>query len=242
MTINCVIVEDEPLARRLLEDYVKTTPSLQLLKSFGNPLEALEFLKENEVDLLFSDIQMKEITGITLLRLLQKKPVVILTTAYSEYAIEGYELDVVDYLLKPITFERFLKGVEKASSLLKLRKATNVKDEILIQQHPGQDFIFLKDGSKLLKVKLSEILYIQSLKDYVRVFTKEKQIVSLHTMKSLEEILPKHQFIRIHNSTIVAFEAIEEIERDAVKIKDQYLPVSESYKKAFREFVDEKKL
>ena len=242
MKINCVIVEDEPLARRLMEDYVKSTPSLELMRSFGNPLEALEFLKANEVDLLFSDIQMKEITGITLLKLLQKKPVVILTTAYSEYAIEGYELDVIDYLLKPITFERFLKAVEKATAHIQLKKnkqspSTNQKEEF-----NSQEYIFLKDGSKLLKVKLADILYIQSLKDYVRVITKGKQIVSLQTMKSLEEALPKEMFIRIHNSTIVAFDAIEEVERDSVKILDQYLPVSDSYKKVFREFIDSKKI
>lgn len=242
MKINCVIVEDEPLARRLMEDYVKTTPSLELMRSFGNPLEALEFLKANEVDLLFSDIQMKEITGITLLKLLQKKPVVILTTAYSEYAIEGYELDVIDYLLKPITFERFLKAVEKATAHIQLKQnkqspSTNQKEEF-----NSQEYIFLKDGSKLLKVKLADILYIQSLKDYVRVITKGKQIVSLQTMKSLEEALPKEMFIRIHNSTIVAFDAIEEVERDSVKILDQYLPVSDSYKKVFREFIDSKKI
>ncbi|SOE22612.1 DNA-binding response regulator, LytR/AlgR family [Spirosomataceae bacterium TFI 002] len=242
MKINCVIVEDEPLARRLMEDYVKSTPSLELMRSFGNPLEALEFLKANEVDLLFSDIQMKEITGITLLKLLQKKPVVILTTAYSEYAIEGYELDVIDYLLKPITFERFLKAVEKATAHIQLKQnkqspSTNQKEEF-----NSQEYIFLKDGSKLLKVKLADILYIQSLKDYVRVITKGKQIVSLQTMKSLEEALPKEMFIRIHNSTIVAFDAIEEVERDSVKILDQYLPVSDSYKKVFREFIDSKKI
>jgi DNA-binding LytR/AlgR family response regulator len=188
---------------------------------------------------------MKEITGITLLKLLKKKPVVILTTAYSEYAIEGYELDVVDYLLKPITFERFLKGVEKAASFIQLkRNKGSVATPISFQKEEStaKEFIFLKDGSKLLKVRLADILYIQSLKDYVRVFTKQKQIVSLQTMKSLEETLPKEMFIRIHNSTIVAFDAIEEVERDAVKIKDQYLPVSDSYKKVFKEFIDSKKI
>lgn len=240
MTIKCVIVEDEPLARKLMTEYVNSTPGLELVKAFGNPLEALSFLGENDIDLLFSDIQMKEITGISLLKLLQKKPIVILTTAYSEYALEGYELDVIDYLLKPITFERFLKGIEKVKARLKPVHAIETKT--VIAEASKDDYIFVKDGTKLLRVSLGDILYIKSLKDYVRIITKEKQIVSLQTMKALEEILPQDQFIRIHNSTIVAFDAIEEVERDAVKIKDQFLPVSEGYKKTFKDFIDSKKI
>lgn len=243
MKIRCIIVEDEPLARKLMEEYVRTTPSLELLKSFGNPLQALEFLREEEVDLLFSDIQMKEITGLTLLKLLQKKPMVVLTTAYSEYAIDGFDLDVTDYLLKPITFERFLKAVEKATQRFK-EKNTVVKavESHAVMPTPSDEFIFIKDGTKLLKIRLKDILYIQSLKDYVKVKTADKQIVSLQTMKSLEESLPSNMFIRIHNSTIIAFDAIEEIERDKVKILDQYFPISDSYKKVFKEFIDSKKV
>ncbi|WP_341226010.1 LytTR family DNA-binding domain-containing protein [uncultured Arcticibacterium sp.] len=241
MKIRCIIVEDEPLARKLMEEYVRTTPSLELLKSFGNPLQALEFLREEEVDLLFSDIQMKEITGLTLLKLLQKKPMVVLTTAYSEYAIEGFDLDVTDYLLKPITFERFLKAVEKVSQRFK-EKQPVIKVVESQESVPSNEFIFIKDGTKLLKIRLKDILYIQSLKDYVKVKTANKQIVSLQTMKSLEESLPSNMFIRIHNSTIIAFEAIEEIERDKVKILDQFFPISDSYKKAFKEFIDSKKV
>ncbi len=239
MNIRCVIVEDEPLARKLISEYVNTTPNLTLVASFGNPLEALEFMRENTIDLLFSDIQMKEITGITLLKLLNKKPFVVLTTAYSEYALEGFELDVTDYLLKPITFERFLKAVEKVSQRMKNEKPEAVT---VVSTEPANDFIFLKDGSKLLKVRLADILYIQGLKDYVKVITTERQIVSLQTMKSLEETLPSNQFIRIHNSTIVAFDAIEEIERDKVKIGKVYLPVSDSYKKSFKEYIESKRI
>ncbi|MCR9064870.1 MAG: LytTR family DNA-binding domain-containing protein [Cytophagales bacterium] len=239
MNIRCVIVEDEPLARKLISEYVNTTPNLTLVASFGNPLEALEFMRENTIDLLFSDIQMKEITGITLLKLLNKKPFVVLTTAYSEYALEGFELDVTDYLLKPITFERFLKAVEKVSQRMKNEKPEAVT---VVSTDPANDFIFLKDGSKLLKVRLPDILYIQGLKDYVKVITTERQIVSLQTMKSLEETLPSNQFIRIHNSTIVAFDAIEEIERDKVKIGKVYLPVSDSYKKSFKEYIESKRI
>jgi two-component system, LytTR family, response regulator len=244
MKIQCIIVEDEPLARKLMVEYVKSTPSLELVESFGNPLLALEFLRENKVDLMFSDIQMKEITGLTLLKLLQNKPMVVLTTAYSEYAIEGFDLDVTDYLLKPITFERFLKAVEKVSIRYKEKNQIPVVDSqsIEVQSTPSEEYIFVKDGTKLLKVTLKDILYIQGLKDYVKIKTKDKQIVSLQTMKSLEEILPTHQFVRIHNSTIISYDAIEEIERDKVKIADQYFTVSDSYKKEFKEWIESKRI
>lgn len=240
--MTCIIVEDEPLARKLMEEHVRNTPNLELMKSFGNPLLALEFLRENDVDILFSDIQMKEITGITLLKLLQKKPLIILTTAYSEYALEGYELDVLDYLLKPITFERFLKAVEKASARLSENKSISKLQTESVDNQITNNFVFLKDGTKLIKVKLSDIQYIQGLKDYVKVVTSDRQIVSLQTMKSLEETLPSNQFIRIHNSTIVAFDAIEEIERDHVKIGKEFFSISDSYKKAFKEFVEGRKV
>jgi two-component system LytT family response regulator len=246
MSISCVIVEDEPLARKLMEDYVTSTPGLDLKGSFGNPLEALEYMRENPCDLLFSDIRMKEISGIALLKLLSHKPFVILTTAYSEYAIESFELDVTDYLLKPITFERFLKSVEKVNLRIKEKEKGIIPaaddSQVPLMMKPEDDSYFFKDGSKLLKIKLSDILYIQGLKDYVKVVTKDRQIVSLQTMKSLEENLPSNRFIRIHNSTIVAFDAIEEVERDRVKIGKNYFVVSDSYKKDFKDFVDGKRM
>jgi two-component system LytT family response regulator len=241
MKITCIIVEDEPLARKLLEGYVSQSPNLVLLNSFGNPLLALEFMRENPVDLLFSDIQMKEITGLTLLKLLKNRPLVVLATAYSEYAIEGFELDVTDYLLKPISFERFLKAVEKVALLLNNKNPIN-NPAIVPPATTEGDFIFLKDGTKLMKIRLADILYIQGLKDYVKVKTRDKQIVCLYTMKALEEILPKNQFVRIHNSTIIAFDAIEEIEREKVKIADQYFAISDSYKKSFKDLVDTKRV
>ncbi len=173
---------------------------------------------------------------------MQKKPLVILTTAYSEYALEGYEFDVLDYLLKPITFERCLKAVEKASARLLEIKTTPPSINEAADNKSTNDFIFLKDGTKLIKVKLSDIQYIQGLKDYVKVSTNNRQIVSLQTMKSLEETLPSSKFIRIHNSTIVAFSAIEEIERDQVKIGKEFFSISDSYKRAFKEFVEGRKV
>ena len=185
---TCIIIEDEPLARSLMEAYVKKVPQLTLVKSFSSSLAALDFLRENTVDILFSDIQMPEITGITLLKILQKKPLVILTTAYSEYALEGYELEVFDYLLKPISLERFLKAVEKA--MIRLTASQPVVQEKIVQEisvssEGSQAFIFVKDGTKLVKIRLNEIFFIEGLKDYVSIHTKERKVVTLQTMKSL---------------------------------------------------------
>ncbi len=244
MTHTCIIVEDEPLARSLMENYIQKVPYLHLVQSFSDPLKALEFLRENSVDILFSDIQMPEITGITLLKILQKKPLIILTTAYSEYAIEGYELDVLDYLLKPITFERFLKSVEKASLRLNSNQTTPIEKHTAehVQTSPVmeavQPFIFVKDGTKLVKIKLSEIMYIEGLKDYVSIYTPAQKIVSLQTLKALELQLPEKQFIRIHNSYIVALEWIEAIQRDKIQIGKVFLPISDTYRKTFKDFIE----
>jgi two-component system, LytTR family, response regulator len=235
--ISCVIVEDEPLARSLIEVYVSKINQLDLVASFGNPLEALAFLRDNKVDILFTDIQMPEVTGIALLKLLNNKPLIILTTAYSEYAIEGYELEVFDYLLKPISFERFLKSIEKA--IVRLNNVTVVYEQkdVLEPQKPDNQIIFVKDGVKMIKINLNEITHIEGLKDYVCIFTQEKKIVTLQTLKSLVLSLPPSQFIRIHNSFIIAFNAIDVIAKDSVFIGKKEIPISDTYKKAFKDFV-----
>lgn len=239
MKINCLIVEDEPLARNLMTAYIEKIPYLNLLQACSNPLEAIDFLRENHVDLLFLDVQMPEITGITLLKILQKKPLVILTTAYSEYALEGYEHDVMDYLLKPITFERFLKAVEKAHvRLSNTQNITVIQEKIINTTDNVQPFIFVKDGTKLVKIKLSDILYVEGLKDYVTIHTRTQKVVTLQRLKILEEELPENKFIRIHNSYIVAFEAIDAIEKEKVQIGSVFIPISDTYRKSFKEFID----
>jgi two-component system LytT family response regulator len=245
MKLSCIIIEDEPLARNLMEAYVQKVSNLNLLKSFSDPLQALDFLRENNVDIMFCDIQMPEITGITLLKILQKKPLVILTTAYSEYALEGYELEVFDYLLKPISFERFLKAVEKATiRLAPTEKAKSIEKPIQVIESAGNsnNFIFVKDGTKLIKINLDEILYIEGLKDYVSIITKEKKIVTLQTLKSLEIQLPEKKFIRVHNSYIIAFNAIEAIDKEKILIGKNYIPISDTYRKAFKEYLDRNQL
>ncbi len=234
MKLSCLIVEDEPLARSLLEDYVRKVPYLSLEAACADPLEALDYLRKNTVDLLFLDIQMPEVTGISLLKALQKKPLVILTTAYSQYALEGYALDVVDYLLKPITFERFLQAVEKAR-----QRKENVPEVIAPKpDEAGQPFVFVKDGTKLVKVLLSEILYIEGLKDYVTIHTRQQKIVSLQRLKAMEEQLPSDQFIRVHHSYIVALRAIDVIHKGEIQIGAAFIPISDSYRKAFKDFID----
>lgn len=238
---TCLIVEDEPLARNLLTEYVKKVPFLNLIKACSNPMEALEFISSNQVDILFLDIQMPEITGITLLKILQKKPLVILTTAYSEYALESYELDVVDYLLKPITFDRFLKSVDKASQRLISGTPASGSPE-KISQETAQPFVFVKDGTKLVKINYDDILYVEGLKDYVTIHTKEKKVVSLQRLKSLEMQLPADRFIRIHHSYIVSLKAIDVIHKGEVQIGAAYIPISDSYRKTFKEFIEKNQM
>ncbi len=237
MKLNCIIIEDEPLARNLLVDYVSKVPTLNLVQAFGNPLEALEVLQAKPVDILFLDVQMPQLTGISLLKVLQNKPMVILTTAYSEYALEGYELDVADYLLKPVTFERFLKAVDKVTQRLSAEsKATPVTAET----HALPDYVFVKDGTKSVKVNLAEILYVEGLKDYVTIHTKQQKITTLQRMKTLEEQLPADKFIRIHNSYIIAVQAIDVVHKNEVQIGTASLPIGDTYRKSFREFIEKR--
>ena len=240
MKLNCVIVEDEPLARNLLVDYVRKIPSLNLIEACSSPIAALEVLRNNPVDVLFLDVQMPELTGISLLKVLQKRPMVILTTAYSEYAMQGYELDVVDYLLKPITFERFLRAVDKVTQRSESKTVTTVVEKPQVTAE--QPFVFVKDGTKLVKIVFDEILYVEGLKDYVTIHMKSQKIVSLQRLKTLEEQLPPDKFIRIHNSFIVALNAIDVIHKNNVQIRDTQLPIGETYKKSFREFIERNRM
>ncbi len=218
-----------------MTEYVRKVPELNLLNAFSNPLEALEALRTLSVDLLFLDVQMPEITGISLLKVLKKRPLVVLTTAYSEYALEGYELDVADYLLKPITFERFLKSVDKIMQRLEAEPKHGITQT---ENSPAPTFVFVKDGTKLVKIQLDEILYVEGLKDYVTIHTTHQKITTLQRMKALEEQLPADKFIRIHNSFIVALNAIEVVQKNEVEIKGASLPIGDTYKKSFKEFIE----
>ena len=246
-TITCIVVEDEPLARQLLVSYIEKIPSLTLLDALGSPLEAREIIREKKPDVLFLDVQMPEITGISLLKILENKPYVILTTAYSEYAIEGYELDVTDYLLKPITFERFLKAVEKVTQRIQQEKAVEVSPPSLNNLSSSQpqsepSFIFVKDGTRHIRVNYKDIMYIEGLKDYVSIHTPTQKITTLQNLKKLEHILPSDTFMRVHNSYIVSINWIDEVQRDSISIGNKYIPVSDSYRKAFKEMMEKRQL
>ena len=241
--IDCVIIEDEPLARKLLETYVSKMPVLRLVKSFSDSLEALTYLQDHRVDLLFLDIQMPDLTGMSLLKLMSYKPQVILTTAYSEYALDGYSLDVTDYLLKPIIFERFFQAVEKVKQRLSITSTAQVPNHVAPEESINKDdIIFVKDGTKLVRIDINSILYIEGLKDYVSIYIPNHKIVSLQRMKNLEAQLPKGRFIRIHHSYIIALQKIQAIHKDYVEINGVSIPIGETYRKAFREYVDAQKL
>ncbi len=222
MKLNVIIIEDEPLALKKVVGFVEKVDYLSLSKTFDNAIEAISFLKSNAVDLIFLDIQMEEFTGIQFMEAVKVRPKVIITTAYDKYAIKGYELDVADYLLKPFTFDRFLQAVERVSN------------SITVSQTPSNnDFIFVKTEYRLEKIELSEILYIEGMSEYLRVVTMTKKVMTLLNFKSIEELLPKNNFLRVHKSYVIALDKIESIERNRIKIGDAIIPISESYKEIF---------
>ncbi len=241
--LSCLVVDDEPLARALLEQYIARTPALMLDGSLGSPVQALQRLQTAPPpDVLFLDVQMPELTGTSLLRILKKKPLVVLTTAYSDYAIEGYELDVTDYLLKPITFERFLVCADKLR-----QQAGGTSPEPSPAPAPAapdsaNDYLFVKDGTKSVRVNLTDIQYIEGLKDYVRIHTPQRKITTLQSLRKLVEVLPSERFLRTHHSYIVGLDWIEEISRDEVKIGAAAIPISDTYRKEVKRYVEDRHL
>jgi len=226
--INCLIIDDEPLALELMADNVSKVPSLNLVATCSSPTEAISILNSQQIDLMFLDIEMPDISGINFLKSIKVKPFVIFTTAYDKYALEGFELDVVDYLLKPISFERFLKAVNKASELHNLNKG--------LQNAPKSDaskHIFVKSEHKILKINLCDIHYIESMKDYVKIYCGAKPIFSLMSMKQIEALLPSDEFIRIHRSYIISLSHIEFIGKSKVVIGSESLPISALYRDDF---------
>jgi DNA-binding LytR/AlgR family response regulator len=230
MKINCLIVDDEQLARNLLERYVSKIPNLKLAGSCKSPLEAIDYLQKEIIDLMFLDIQMPDLKGTEFLQTLKHKPVVIFTTAYQEYALEGYRLDVIDYMLKPISFERFLQGVNKAVEQIKLLKSSENADDPFSEQNSLKQYIHLKAEHKVHKIKIDEIKYIEGLKEYVSFYMEDKKIIVLESLKKLEESLPSDMFMRIHKSYIVNTEKISLLYGNQVKIGEIYIPIGKSYK------------
>lgn len=230
MKINCIVIEDEPLALRKITDFINRIDYLSLLQGFNNAINAIGFLKTNAVDLIFLDIRMKKLSGIQFLEALKTKPKVIITSAYDEYALKGYELDVSDYLLKPFSFERFVKSVEKIYNELKTDNLGKTND-----------YLFVKTEYRIEKIDLDNILYIKGMKDYLQIITNEKKIMTLQSFKNIIQFLPEKKFVRVHNSYIIAISKIDNIERNRIKIKDEMIPISDSYKDDFYNLLRERK-
>lgn len=219
--INCMVVDDEPIARQGLMEHIMQIDFLNPAAECKDAVEAAGCLQKKNIDLIFLDIQMPKITGIDFLKNLQHPPLVVFTTAYPEYALQGFELDVLDYLLKPISFTRFLKSALKAQDyLLRSRR----------ESLPSTDYFFIKSNQKIEKIKLDEVLYIEGMNNYIIIHTKHKKHIAYLTFKGIEERLPPHQFVRIHKSFLVAINAIQTIETNEVKLENCILPVSKHYR------------
>jgi DNA-binding LytR/AlgR family response regulator len=230
MKTRCLIVDDEPLARELIRGHVEKLENFEIVAECSDAMKALNVLREKQVDLMFMDIQMPQITGIEFLKTLKHPPKVIITTAYREYALEGFELDVADYLLKPITFERFLKAVNKYYQM--------IQDDVQVVANSGSEkmqeesFIYIKENKKVVKVYLSEIKYIEGLSEYVQLFTDKRKIITKTSMAQMEEKLPSGNFLRIHKSYIVSIPKIEAFTANTIEIQGKELPIGRSFKNA----------
>lgn len=235
MRINCIVIDDELPAIDQMEEYISRVPFLNLLKSFDNAIEPINYLKTNHVDLIFLDIEMEGFTGLQLLKSLQNKPKIIFTTAYDQYAIEAFDLNVSDYLLKPISFERFIKSLDKIFDSF----ADNER------KHEGEpvykrDYFFVKTEFRMQRVDFNEILYIEGMSEYLRIVTTKEKIMTLQSFKNIEEILPKDIFVRVHKSYIVALNKIDSVERNRISISGKLIPVSNTYKESFNLMINRK--
>lgn len=232
MTLNCAIVDDEPLALDLMESYVAKTPFLNLTGKYSSAVQAMKELPERQVDLLFLDIQMPELSGLEYSKMVSPDTRVVFTTAFEQYAIDGYRVNALDYLLKPISYADFLQAANKAVQWFELLQQP--KEEITS--------IFVKSDYKLIQIPLDNILYIEGLKDYIKIYEEgaPKPILSLMSMKAVEELLPASRFMRVHRSFIVQKEKIRVVDRGRIIFGKTYIPVSDSYKQAFQEYLDKR--
>ena len=243
--INAIIVDDEPLAQDVLETYIDKIPEINLLSKCNNAIEANEMLKKEDVDLMFLDIQMPQLTGIDFLKTLSKPPIVIFTTAYPNYAIEGFELNALDYLLKPISLDRFMKAVNKAIEQIELQRKDSNSGPASSQQD-GPDFIFVKADKKLIKINYADIIYIEGLKDYVIIRMNTQRVITLQTMKSLEEKLPQNHFKRIHRSYIVNIDKIDAVVGNMIEVQEKnqtkHLPIGKNYREELLAIINKNRL
>lgn len=230
---TCLIVDDERLAQELLENYIQKVPSLTHVASCSSALEAMQYLAQNKVDILFLDIQMPDLTGIEFLRTVKDVPATILTTAYSEYALEGYELSVIDYLLKPIEFNRFLQAVNKVFQQNNIAPSTIPPVVSPTATPSAPTYFFIKTDSKIVKIAFDKVLYIEALQKYIRIHTVNKRVVSLFSMSKIQELLPVDRFFRTHRSFIINMDKIDSVEGNMVTIGSHTIPVSKGQKENF---------
>jgi len=228
--LRCIAVDDEPPALQKMKEYISKIPYFELCGLFDNGMDVIDFLRDNTVDLIFLDIEMKDLNGIQLLNVLQEKPKVILTTAYDDYALKAFELEVCDYLLKPISFERFVKASEKAFK--ETVKHTHIVEP---EKEPEtiREFMFVKTEFRMQRINFDDILYIEGLKEYLVIYTASEKVLTLQSFNSIMEVLPENNFIRIHKSYIVAINKIESIERNRISIDKKLLPIGRTYKDEF---------
>ncbi len=232
--MKCVILDDEPLAVELITSYINNTENLQLGFASTNAYEAIQYIQKNEVDIVFLDMQMPELTGIQVLKIIGTGYKVIFTTAYTDYALDGYEYNITDYLLKPISFERFTKAIEKINQNDKIHQQKNTVTE--------DDFIFIKSDSRMIKINLAEILFIEGLKDYLSIQTNNEKLITLQNLKTFEQHLNPQQFMRVHKSYIVALNKIDTIERNRIFIGEHVIPVGDTYRDIFLKRIEGNKI
>jgi DNA-binding LytR/AlgR family response regulator len=233
MKLRTIAIDDEPLALKLVSGYISKTPYLELVGAFDNPLDAIDFLSNEEAELIFVDIQMPDLSGIEFTRTLEADHKIVFTTAYEKYALEGFKLNAIDYLLKPFSYEEFLKAAGKAHKMAELEASA------LPTVEANNQFLFLKSEYKIRRINFNDILYIEGLKDYIKVYTsgEDKPLLSLNSIKSLEQKLPE-KFMRVHRSFLVNLDKIETIDRSRIVFGKAYIPVSDQYKAKFQEFLD----
>jgi len=242
MNIRCIVVDDEPLAIEKMSEYIHRIPHLQLQATFDNAIDALEYLRDKNTDLIFLDIQMEKFSGIQLLEILKNPPKVVITSAYDTYAVKGYDLDVTDYLLKPIAFERFMKAVSKVSEELMMEQSNRLPHEQSPVEKPAADYIFVKADYHMHKVRLKDIIFIEGMKDYLRIHLPNERIMTLMSFMKIEKVLPPQQFMRVHKSFIISLEKIERIERNILTVAGHKIPVGNKYKKEFFEYLEREKV
>lgn len=240
--LRCVVIDDEPLASGLVTDYIERIPFLQLIGVYHNPLSALSALKNEVYNLVFLDIRMPELSGLKLSELLNNNCKIIFTTAYPVYAVQGYELNAIDYLVKPFTFERFLKAVNKVLEMIHFNdQSVSVTGNVSSLSYP-EEVLFVRTDRQIVKIFLSEILFIEGLKEYITIHTLSKKVITLQNLKRMEEVLPKNRFVRVHKSFIIAIDKIDTVSKNRINIKNNYIPVGDTFKDSFFSLLNDKNM